>query len=427
MVTLPIAYELGPDGKDVYRNFVIPVPLTSNRFVRTVEFRPDSPAIHHARLLIDPLGEARKREGKEGEPGFRGTMPPGADPQGFVVAWAPGRLPSRGDDGLSWVLEPGTDLIANLHLQRTGKRERVQPKIGFYFTEMPPTNTPVIIGLDAMVLDIGPGITNYSVERSFTLPADAELLSVLPHAHYLGKEIVFTTTAPGGATATRLQIRDWDFNWQRDYRYVQPVHLIAGTRLGFRCSFDNSTNNLRNPSRPPRLVRDGLQTTDEMAQLWLQLLPRNAADRDSILRAFDESYTQESLAFFRDRLRRSPESGVAHFNLGKCLLDLGQMEEAFEHLATAEELRPNHVGTQHALGSYYFRLGKLAAARDALDRSLALDPGYFRSHLLLGLIAMAQGELDEAETHFHRVLQLIPNHAEARQRLGEVAARRKAR
>src|SRR4029077_8877257 len=41
VVRLPQRYTLRPDGTDVFRNFVIPVPLASTRYIRAMEFQPD--------------------------------------------------------------------------------------------------------------------------------------------------------------------------------------------------------------------------------------------------------------------------------------------------------------------------------------------------------------------------------------------------
>src|SRR5690606_34864043 len=42
ILSLPEPYELGPAGVDVYRNFVLPLPIDRRRYVRAVQFRPES-------------------------------------------------------------------------------------------------------------------------------------------------------------------------------------------------------------------------------------------------------------------------------------------------------------------------------------------------------------------------------------------------
>jgi hypothetical protein len=64
-------------------------------------------------------------------------------------------------------------------------------------------------------------------------------------------------------------IDDWDFDWQGSYTFAAPVPLPAGTRIDMRAVFDNSAENRRQPSRPPRPVSWGEGTTDEMAIVFI--------------------------------------------------------------------------------------------------------------------------------------------------------------
>src|SRR5438105_14102067 len=48
IVQLPEPYHLQAEGKDVYRNFVVPIPTDARRFVRGVEFSPGNyQVVHH--------------------------------------------------------------------------------------------------------------------------------------------------------------------------------------------------------------------------------------------------------------------------------------------------------------------------------------------------------------------------------------------
>src|ERR1041384_475825 len=147
IVTLPRAYPLGPEGKDVYRNFVVPVPLTGARFVKAFEFRPNSKAVHHARILIDATGQSRRLEGAEPAPGFGGMSVPARFPPGQLLTWAPGAIPSLRGEELPWTFEAGSDVVLQMHLQRTGRPETVRPTIGFYFTDRAPKKSASLIGL----------------------------------------------------------------------------------------------------------------------------------------------------------------------------------------------------------------------------------------------------------------------------------------
>ena len=91
----------------------------------------------------------------------------------------------------------------------------------------------------------------------YTLPVPVKALSIYPHAHYLAREMTVVAEMPDGKIERLIRISDWDFNWQDEYEYVEPVHLPKGARLVMRYVYDNSAGNPRNPSSPPRRVLTG--------------------------------------------------------------------------------------------------------------------------------------------------------------------------
>ena len=57
------AWTLPAEGGDIFRNFVLPVPLIGPRFVRAIEIRPGNARIlHHANALPDRSGLGRQRD-----------------------------------------------------------------------------------------------------------------------------------------------------------------------------------------------------------------------------------------------------------------------------------------------------------------------------------------------------------------------------
>src|SRR6202158_433628 len=137
VVTLARPYTLPAGGTDVFRNFVIPVPVSGTRFVRAVEFRPGNPrVVHHANILIDPTPTSRQLDEQDPEPGYQGLVAlSAAYPDGHFLAWTPGAL------------EPGSDVVVETHIQASGSPETLQPSIGFYFGNTPPVRTPYMLRL----------------------------------------------------------------------------------------------------------------------------------------------------------------------------------------------------------------------------------------------------------------------------------------
>ena len=94
-VTLPAPYTLPADGPDVFRNLVMPLPVTETRWVKTVELRPGNPQfVHHAIMAVDDTSSSRRSAAEEpeqpGQPGFSGMeMGRAFMPDGHLMGWTP--------------------------------------------------------------------------------------------------------------------------------------------------------------------------------------------------------------------------------------------------------------------------------------------------------------------------------------------------
>ena len=330
VLEMPEPFEVPAGGPDVYRNFVIPIGLADDRWVRAVEFRPGTrTVVHHSLVSYIKGGAAAKLVATDGQPGFNGAMPvafvPGFGPAGDLDTWAVGQSPHALPAGLARPLPKNSDLVLQLHLHPSGKVERERSKVGLYFTPNAPERrirdmgVPGLFGLLAG-LDIPAGEKNFTITGRLTLPADMLVLSVFAHAHYLGKEFKATATLPDGSTKPMLWIKDWDFNWQDRYYYKEPVALPKGTQIDVTISYDNSADNLRNPCKPPRRVQWGMQSTDEMGNFRFQMVPASSeaettlqhnfapALREGLQRAVQSDAAKEAAKRFAEQQQRFRES-----------------------------------------------------------------------------------------------------------------------
>src|SRR5262249_19011760 len=149
-------------------------------------------------------------------------------PEGQLLGWTPGQAPHAVPDGMQWTLEPGSDLVLQLHLQPTGKSEALKVSVAFFFTDQPPTRVPLGLRLGSETIDIPAGEREYVVQDRYVLPVDVDLLAVQPHAHTLARHMEAAATRPDGSMLPIVEIDDWDFRWQDVYRYAQPVALAKG-------------------------------------------------------------------------------------------------------------------------------------------------------------------------------------------------------
>lgn len=393
----PEAYLLPAEGRDVFRTLIIPIPTTSKRYVRAIDMRPGNPrVVHHVVMRLDRSRTARLFDERDPGPGYEGmAWGEARPPAGHFLGWTPGRVPDAGRDELAWVLEPGTDLVVQMHMLPSGKPESIRPRVGLYFTSKPSLLTVETILLNAKKIDIPAGSRDYAVEESYVLPVDVELASVYAHAHFLGKEVDGWAVLPSGERRTLLHIPRWDFSWQDQYDYADKIRLPAGTRLAMRVSYDNSADNEHNPSSPPRRVVSGNSSTDEMGSMSFGAILKREADR----RVLQEAMLRQDLA-------RWPNFSQAHGMLGHLLLDRGLPDEALTHLRRAVELDPDYALAFNDLGLALARLERHDEAMASFARALERRPLYADAHYNLGVELASRERLDEAIAHYRRALEI---------------------
>lgn len=424
VLRMPDAYTLAAAGEDVFRNFVIPIPataVTSTRYVRALEILPGNKRIvHHANIIIDRSGEARRRDAEDPDVGFAGMdiniATSSFEPESHFLFWKPGTSEWSEPEGMAWRLDKGTDMVLNMHLQPSGKTEPVQASIGLYFTEKPPVNFPMLLQLERDgALNIPPGARDFAITDELRLPIDVDLLAVYPHAHYLGKEMKAWATTPSGERHWIIWIKDWDINWQAVYRYEKPLHLPRGTVITMRYTYDNSSANPRNPSRPPRRVKAGNRSVDEMGHLWIQVLPKPGAPR-----ANEKGDPRLALqkAAMEARLSKYPGDFTAHFNLGAALASEGRQPQAIFHYREALKAKPRDVVTLQSLGAALQESGKTDDAVQCYRQVLSIAPDYADAHYNLGNVLLERGLFAEAIAHLKEVIRLSPDDAGAYNSLG---------
>ena len=425
VLTPPKAFQLPAAGPDVYRNMVLPYQASADRFVRAVEFRPGgTAAIHHAFVLVDETGDARRLESLESEPGFPGMLAGrGARAPGGFVSWQPGRRPVEVPEGMSWPLRKNADLILQLHLRPSGKPETVQPSIGIYFTAAAPTRPNMVLLLRSTAIDIPEGANDYAIEADYELASDVSLIGLAPHLHYLGREVRGWAELPGGTREELIYIRQWDFNWQGDYRYVKPVALPKGTTLRMRFTYDNSAKNPANPNRPPRRVQYGLQSSDEMGELWFWLETKTAAELQTLQRDYFNTWgLRDKVAVNEALLRRDPRDAISRTELGVALSAMGRIDEALAQLRQAIGDNPKMQRAWYALGTLLSKRGELAEAEAAFTRAVEIDPNDAKAQNNLGAVLLAAGKTAQAIGRFEVALRLNPGDAMARQSLEKARA-----
>ena len=262
------AYQLSAEGDDVYRHFVVDPHFNEDTWVRGVECHAGNRAVvHHVINYIDASSESVKldQNNKDGQPGYSSFGSPGFQPAGMLGGWAPGNAPWTTPDGIALKVPKGSKIVIEVHYHKNGKVETDLTKVGLYFARTQ-VEKELHTGMAVNFwFNIPPGAKHYKAVAESPVRADSHVLAVLPHMHYLGKEIKVWATKPDGLDVPMVWIKNWDFNWQMAYPFTEPIALPRGSKIHLEAYFDNSADNPRHPT-PKKLkaVTFGEQTTDEM-------------------------------------------------------------------------------------------------------------------------------------------------------------------
>lgn len=243
---MPEPYFVEDDVEDLYVNFeaiFTEEQLPEDRWIKAVEFRAGSSAVHH--IILNPLG----------------GIAPGYDP--LVYA-----------DGWSARLRKGTKAKWQMHYHKEpgpGTGVWDQSKVGIIFW---PEGTVIkhkriLEPLGAFDFNIPAGEPNYSRSTRFTFKRDSLVMSYNPHMHLRGKSAQYMAYYPDGTEELLLDVPRYDFNWQITYRYKEPKFMPNGTVVELTTAWDNSPDNPSNPD-PTVDVRYGEPTTAEMMFGWMR-------------------------------------------------------------------------------------------------------------------------------------------------------------
>jgi len=290
VLEMEASFTVPAAGPDIYRNFCLPLALEEERWIRAIEVRPQARSVvHHVLFFYDETGSGRRAEARDSVPGFSGMGLNVGDNKG-LGGWAVGASAFALPDGLALPLPKGADILIQTHFHPSGKEEQERTKIGIHFADREPTNQVVKVQLPPQYgvfhgLNVPAGESNFVLRDSVELPVDTRLITVGAHAHYIGKEMRAWAVLPDGEERPLLLIDDWDFNWQGQYVYAEPVLLPAGTRLEVSLSYDNSAENPANPFSPPQRITWGLESTDEMGAITWVTTAADPADGDALSRA----------------------------------------------------------------------------------------------------------------------------------------------
>jgi hypothetical protein len=244
-------FDIPVSGTIDYQYPRIHNPLDHDVWIGAIELHPgNKQTVHHILAFIDD----------------RAVNPsPNGSRQGNVQigGYAPGMQPVVYQPGTGLFLPKGSDFVLQIHYTANGQAMTDHSQVGLYFLNEAP-KYPIHTGMMAQFrFTLAPGDQSHTEEVSKVWDRDAIVYSIMPHAHMRGKAAKMTAYFPDGHSEVLLNVPKYDFSWQTDYAFAQPLFVPKGTKFVWDMTWDNSAQNLANPD-PTKAVHWGDQTWDEM-------------------------------------------------------------------------------------------------------------------------------------------------------------------
>jgi len=283
------------NNQDEYRYFVLPTGLTEDRVIKAIELRPgNSKIVHHALFLEDTDGTAASYDAQTPEYGFIGFGGFGTDEvinRDQYPGYVPGTKPIYYPDGLGQKMSAGADLVVQMHYAPWPVDAPDKSKVNIFFADEEEEEIERFVDDRIMLpFDLPGGFFSFILppnqKREFhgtwTLNEDRSLIGLSPHMHYLGTDWEVWLEDPDGNKVNMIKIENWDFNWQGGYYFTRLIPALQGSTIHAVAKYDNTSDNVQNPSDPPVFVSWGEGTKDEMYYLPILSIPYNEGDENVV-------------------------------------------------------------------------------------------------------------------------------------------------
>lgn len=133
----------------------------------------------------------------------------------------------------------------------------------------------------------------------------------------------------------------------------------------------------------------------------------------------------DNFSLWTDTLTKSPDSGIAHVNLGQELIDKGSLDAAIREFNTALRINPDFSIAHFNLGFCLDKKGDLNQAINSYMAAIYFDPNSYGAHYKLGFALLKKGDLDAAIKEYKKAIEIKPADPRTYYSLGLVYAYKK--
>ena len=260
-------FAVPADGSIEYQYFVVDPGFTEDKWVSAAEIIPGNRSVvHHSIVFIRP---------PDGDFGVG---------LNWLEAYVPGQVPVEYVASRARRIPAGSKLVFQQHYTPNGQAQTDLTSIGLVFVDEEQVQEELLtIAAINQEFEIQPHQANLTVQaRIDRLPEHGKLLSVSPHMHYRGKSFAAFANADTQSQNPLISVPNYDFNWQHNYEFSEPLLLNDLKSIEIEITFDNSEANPFNPN-PDEFVVWGDQTWEEMAVGFFNVaIPRNPPETTAL-------------------------------------------------------------------------------------------------------------------------------------------------
>lgn len=265
--------EYTPSGTDYsevdsYRCFLVDPGVTEDVYVTGYQFFTGNPEIDHHAILMpvdadeDFLAQVEAAEAEDGDIGWECWSGAGTDPSGRsipydsqMITWTPGQGWVRYPEGYGIKIDAGTQFVVQMHYNLPYDGSVVEPDSSTLRLE---TTTDAVSTLYPGLLDeflssrydaepmtieadSDDAVISWTLPWDDDIPVDIDVWGVMPHMHKYGTkyELSFSNPETGEETCA-IKIDDWDYDWQMNYFYEEPIHVPQGWSTTVTCHYDTT-------------------------------------------------------------------------------------------------------------------------------------------------------------------------------------------
>lgn len=196
------------------------------------------------------------------------------DPQNaeFISLYVPPRTEESFAEDSAFLLRQDRDLSFKIRYVTGGRDTIDATRIGLYFRDTPPeyaVRNVITLNPD---FTVAAGVVK-QVEHAETavFENDVWVESFAPQTHTRGKSMTISAQFPDGSVERLINVANYNFNWQMNYKMSERLHLPAGSKLISDTVYDNSASNPQNVD-PETDVAVGLTTYDEIFSHFIRVL-----------------------------------------------------------------------------------------------------------------------------------------------------------